>query len=114
MTVEEETRQPRGPIPAPLERTVAVAGHTQDGDPVDRGHARILHREEITRDAMMTILEKEAGIEIGIGTIDLIETGKISGREVIRLMMIETNVVGLRVEFRLDALNALHIDMYIK
>ncbi|RAO69713.1 uncharacterized protein BHQ10_005725 [Talaromyces amestolkiae] len=71
-------------------------------------------REEITRDAMMTILEKEAGIEIGIGTIDLIETGKISGREVIRLMMIETNVVGLRVEFRLDALNALHIDMYIK
>ena len=59
---------------------------------------------------MMTVRDREAGIEIGIGRIGLIETGEISGREVIRLMMIETNVVGPRVEFRLDALNSLHID----
>ncbi|PCH08443.1 Hypothetical protein PENO1_005330 [Penicillium occitanis (nom. inval.)] len=97
----------------PSERTVAVIGRIRDGGLA--GRARILQGEEITKDTMMTVLEREAGIGSGIGTINTIETGENKEKEVIRLTMIETNVVGLRVECRLDAFNFFCIlDMYIR
>ena len=113
MTVVKEMRQLRGPIPVPSEKTVAVVGRIRDGGLAGRGHARILQGEEITKDTMMTVLETEVGIGIGIGTIDMIETGENKEKEAIRLMMIETSVVVLRVDRHLDVFSSFCIsNMY--
>ncbi|EED22935.1 microfibrillar-associated protein MfaP1, putative [Talaromyces stipitatus ATCC 10500] len=87
----------------PSEKTVAVVDRIQEGDLASLAPAHILPGQEIINDMMMNVLGTGVGIEVGIGMIiNMIEIGENSEKEVIHLMMIETNVVGPRVECRLD------------